>query len=170
MSNLIKNNQIDGWLRTGLTSIDGKKITITGFLKNIRVSANVLLQDIERKIKERFFSSTVEGIKDRARGFYRDSISSTITAGGSFAKMKLTSVFNLIFGRVFQYGVSRAKEDNEYGRRYLQETDIKITTDGTLEKLTTDDTAVVYYIETTLLNEVLYWQDITDVSVYQKTE
>ncbi len=166
MSNEIPNKrEITGWLRNGITSLPAK---LTGKLLKREKTGRFLLIDAVLSNTGRWFVSRIAGLTDRARGFYRPSTNSVMT-GKVIRRNRLTEVFSVIYGRVFQTGVSIDKT-TEYGRVYQTDTGIDLNLGGLLHYLPVGTEIVVYKISAQFSKEVLMWEDITNDELYDKSE
>ncbi len=157
--------EITGWLRDGITSLPAK---LTGKVLKREKTGLFLLIDVTFKNTARWFISSVEGLTDRARGFYRSSTNSVMT-GKVIRRNRLTEIFSVIYGRVFQTGVSIDKT-TEYGRVYQTDTGIDLNLGGLLHYLPVGTEIVVYKIPAQFSKEVLMWDDITNDELYDKSE
>ena len=163
MSDYFNKREITGWLRDGIASLPAK---MTGRIIKRFKTGKFLLIDIEMKDTARWFVSSVAGLTDRARGFYRPSTNSVMT-GQVIRRNKLTEIFSVIYGRVFQAN-TQIDKTSEYGRVYQTDTGIDLNLGGVLHYLSLNDEIVVYKIKAQFGKEVLFWDDITNDTVYSK--
>lgn len=157
----LKNIEITGWIRNGLTEL-GTKLTGRSF-KKFRLTSKFGIQDIAVKNKSRWFISTMAGMKDVARGFYRKAVPSGLT-GNVIKHFKITTRLVGIYIRGLQ---SKETEDEGYGRCYQSDTDIELSTAGVWKGLDTSAEIVIYKIKLAMTTTSLMWEDITDNEIYQ---
>ena len=163
MSDYFNKREITGWLRDGIASLPAK---MTGRVLKREKTGRFLLIDATIKDTGRWFVSRVAGLTDRARGFYRPSTNSVMT-GQVIRRNKLTEIFSVIYGRVFQAN-TQIDKTSEYGRVYQTDTGIDLNLGGVLHYLSLNDEIVVYKIKAQFGKEVLFWDDITNDTVYSK--
>ncbi|MDD5486104.1 MAG: hypothetical protein PHW65_00920 [Dehalococcoidales bacterium] len=165
MSNELSNKrEITGWLRNGITSLPAK---LTGRVLKREKTGRFLLIDAVLNDTGRWFVSRVAGLTDRARGWYRPTTNSVMT-GQVIRRNKLTEIFSVIYGRVFQTGVTIDKT-SEYGKVYQTDTGIDLNLGGLLHYLPVGTEIVVYKIPAQFSKEVLLWDDITNDTLYDKS-
>jgi hypothetical protein len=157
----LKNTEITGSIRNSIVNL-GRKLTGNTF-KNFKVSSQFQFIEIATKDKTRWFISTVAGMKDRARGFYRQAMGACMT-GNIIRHNKITDRFTGIYVK----GVQHNDNVDGYGRCYQSDTDIELGTGGVLKYIGTDEEITVYKIKAVMQAESLVWADITNYEVYTK--
>lgn len=159
----LKNTNITGWIRNGISEVSDR-LTGNSF-KKLRLSSKFQVQKIDVKNNSRWYISTMAGMKDVARGFYRKAVSSALT-GNIIKHWKITTRFIGIYIRALQ---NKETEETGYGRCYQSDTDVELGTGGTGAYLDTTAEIVVYKIKAIMSTTSLLWEEIPGtLEVYTK--
>ncbi len=164
-SDFENKREITGWLKDGITSLPARMVGV--ILRKFKEGKFTLFNIVEKN-KERWFVSRVRGLSDVSRGFIRPTTNSVMT-GQVIRYNKLTEIFNVIYGRVFQVGNSLNKDSNE-GRFYIADTDIELSTEGLMGNLYIGEEVLVYKIPAQFEKETLLWEDITNDQLYDRSK
>jgi hypothetical protein len=163
-SDFENKREITGWLKDGITSLPARMV---GTIFRKFKEGQFTLFNITVKNKKRWFVSRVKGLSDVSRGFIRPATSSVMT-GQVIRHNKLTELFNVIYGRVFQ-ACGNMNIGSDDGRFYVADTDIELSTEGLMEDLYVGEEVVVYKIPAQFEKETL-WEDITNDQLYDRSD